>query len=74
MPLNEQRQHLLFSIQDDNIALEEPEVVTLKLGISPLSSCSNVQFSPYKITRVLILDDDGKDLAEDHYFRCGKEK
>lgn len=48
-----------LDIQDDDIALEDPEEYVLMLSISPEeSACSNVQFTPLRSTRILINDDD----------------
>ena len=48
------------SIQDDDIALEDPEVVPLVMEIIESQLC-DVFLSPINLTRVVITDNDGKD-------------
>lgn len=54
------RYQVVLNIQDDDIALQDPESVNLQLGISPQSSCSKVNFSPLNTTTIFVHDDDGK--------------
>lgn len=52
-----------LDIRDDDIALEDPEEVVLKLSVPPQASCSNVYFSPLKSTRIYIIDDDRESIG-----------
>lgn len=60
IPLNEPQQHLSLNLQNDNVALEDPEEVTLQLRIGPETSCPGVNIGPINSTTVLILDEDSK--------------
>jgi hypothetical protein len=59
MPL-ENMAEVILDIQDDEIALEDPEEAVLKLSIPPQNGCPSINFSPLKTTRILILDNDSK--------------
>lgn len=58
--LQQERQPLSLNIEDDDIALEDPEVAILELRTSSGTTCPNVKISPRNSTTILILDDDSK--------------
>ena len=50
-----------FTINDDNVALENDEIITLNLGLSSPSSAL-IQLGDQSTTNVSITDDDGRPL------------
>lgn len=49
-----------LDIQDDEIALEDPEDVVMRLSVPSRASYSNVHLSPFELARLHIIDDDSK--------------
>ena len=48
---------LNITIEDDDIALEDPEEVVLQLT-APVQSCSKISLTPLKSTRIFVYDND----------------
>ncbi len=61
LPIDSTQETVRFSLHDDEVALEAPELVILELSFSdPLSSCSSLELSPYSQTQITIVDSDRK--------------
>ena len=60
MTLGTEASEIVLDVQDDDIALEDPEEVILQLSVPSQTSCSIVRAHPLKSTTILVFDDDGE--------------